>query len=59
LSEEVPVGGGEALTLVIYLIMCGGGAFVLWKFYRALARIGEELGEIRMILRNGPVPPSE
>jgi hypothetical protein len=53
------VGGGEALTLVIYLIMCGDGAFVLWKFYRALARIGEELGEIRMILRNGPVPPSE
>jgi hypothetical protein len=52
------VGGGEALTLVIYLIMYGGGAFVLWKFYRALAHIGEELEEIRMILRNGPVPPA-
>jgi hypothetical protein len=45
------MGGGEILTVVIYLAYIGGGIWVLWKFYRALVRIGEELAEIKVALR--------
>ena len=38
----------------IYII----GVWILWKFYRALARVGEELGEIKTILRLRLPPPA-
>jgi hypothetical protein len=31
--------------------------WILWKFYCALARIGEELGEIKTVLRLRLPPP--
>ena len=37
-----------------FLLICGiYGIFlwIVWKFYRALARIGEELSEINAVLR--------
>jgi len=47
--------------MIIPLVIYGVGLWVLWMFYRALARIGEELGEIRGILqqRTPPPPPPE
>jgi hypothetical protein len=32
--------------------------WILWKFYQALARIGSELAEIKVILRDRPTAPS-
>jgi hypothetical protein len=37
---------GVFFAILLYAI----GAWVLWKFYRALARIGEELGDIKELL---------
>jgi hypothetical protein len=47
-------------TLLIPLVMLmvwGFGFWILWKFYRALEVIGEELGEIKTILRLRLQPP--
>jgi hypothetical protein len=43
----------QAVMLVMMLVVYGGGAWVLWMFYRALARIGDELENISVILRDG------
>jgi len=45
---------GLWLVPVAYLCVLG---WILWKFYHALARIGEELGEIKVILRERSNPP--
>jgi hypothetical protein len=53
--------GASVLNALPFLMVCGavyGIAWVLWKFYRALARIGDELGEIKMELRLR-LPPLE
>jgi len=52
LCEENPAGTGEALTAALSLIWFGLGAWVAWMYYRALARIGHELAEIKTILLN-------
>jgi hypothetical protein len=53
------MGIGEAISVV----WLGLGAWVAWKFYRALVRISEELAEIKTILRDTrpglPSPPSQ
>jgi len=32
-------------------------AFIFWKFYEALARLGNELAEIKVLLRDRLNPP--
>ena len=52
---SVPIAFSEILALV----WIGLGVYVAWKFYRALARIGEELAEIKTLLRDTrPTLPS-
>jgi hypothetical protein len=41
------------LAIAVYGIVL----WILWKFYRALARIGEELGEIKTVLKQRLPPP--
>jgi hypothetical protein len=60
----VNMGGGQvfgaAFGAVFFVVYIGVGIWVLWKFYRALARIGEELAEIKTALRPllpGTEPP--
>jgi len=43
----------SALVAAVYLIFYGIGIYVAWKFYRALARIGEELSSIKATIRDG------
>jgi len=42
------------LALVIY----GPVLWITWRFYRAIARIGEELGEIKTVLQQRLPPAS-
>jgi hypothetical protein len=46
-------------VIFIALVIYGPVLWITWKFYRALARIGEELSEINMVLRQRLPPPSE
>ena len=41
------------LALVVYVIVL----WITWKFYRAFARIGGELGEIKTVLQQRLPPP--
>ena len=43
-----------ALALVVYVIVL----WITWKFYRAFARIGGELGEIKTVLQQRLPPPA-
>jgi hypothetical protein len=47
----------SAFALIIPLVFCGISLWVLWMFYQALARIGEELSEIKTVLRLRLPPP--
>ena len=40
------------------LLLYAAGAWVVWKFYTAIARIGEELSEIKTVLRLRLPPPA-
>jgi flagellar biogenesis protein FliO len=50
--------GFTVLGMLCALAVYGIVLWVLWKFYQAIARIGEELGEIKTILQQR-VPPTE
>lgn len=43
--------------LILFWAVYGFGLWILWKFYRALARIGGELSEIKTVLRLRLPPP--
>jgi flagellar biogenesis protein FliO len=47
----------SAFALIIPLAFFGISLWILWKFYGALARIGEELSEIKTVLRLRLPPP--
>jgi hypothetical protein len=49
--------GLPELLLLLPLAFYGVGLWTLWKFYGALVRIGEELGEIKTVLRLRLPPP--
>ena len=48
---------GPFIAILGALVIYGPVLWVLWKFYCALARIGEELGEIKTVLRLRLPPP--
>ena len=48
------LGFPEILVVLLPLLP----AFIIWKFYQALARIGNELAEIKEILRQRNLPRS-
>ena len=50
--------GFTVLGMLFALAVYGIVLWILWKFYQAIARIGEELGEIKTILQQR-VPPTE
>jgi len=54
------VGFGVAAVAVFFqvLIYCGI-AFVIWKFYQMLSRIGDDLAAIRTLLRHRLGVPGE
>jgi hypothetical protein len=52
-SLEEDLMASSALVAAVYLIFYGIGIYVAWKFYRALARIGEELSSIKATIRDG------
>jgi hypothetical protein len=49
--------GFAELFLILPLAFYGISLWILWKFYGALARIGEELSEIKTVLRLRLPPP--
>ena len=52
------IGFPAVLALFLAIVVYGIVLWILWKFYQAIARIGEELGEIKTILQQR-VPPTE
>ena len=55
-----------AFSVGFYIVVIGFWIWIAWKFYQALARIGEELAEIRKSVQahfpppplpSGPPPP--
>jgi hypothetical protein len=52
------IGFPAVLALFFAIAVYGIVLWILWKFYQAIARIGEELGEIKTILQQR-VPPAE
>jgi hypothetical protein len=49
--------GFPELLLLLPLAFYGLTLWILWKFYGVLARIGEELGEIKTVLQQRLPPP--
>jgi len=50
---------GAAWSVTLSLLWLVLLVFVVWRFYKALARIGEELAEIKTVLRDTrPSPPN-
>ena len=49
---------GPLLAIFIALVIYGPVLWITWKFYQALARVGEELGEIKTVLRQRLPPPA-
>jgi hypothetical protein len=49
--------GIEVMSVFAIVLVYGGGLFAFWKFYLALARIGEKLADIKVILRGEPNLP--
>jgi hypothetical protein len=47
-------GYQEVLFVLLWLVPF----WILWRFYQAIFRIGEELGEIKAILRERSNPPT-
>ena len=52
------LGLPELVFMLIPLAIYATGLWILWKFYCVLARIGEELSEIKTVLRLRLPPPS-
>jgi hypothetical protein len=50
--------GFPELAVFLGIAVYGIVLWILWKFYQAIARIGEELGEIKTILQQR-LPPAE
>jgi hypothetical protein len=48
----------ELVIMLVPLAIYGTGLWILWKFYCVFARIGEELSEIKTVLRLRLPPPS-
>jgi flagellar biogenesis protein FliO len=48
---------GPLVAIIPFLLIYGILLWALVKFYRALARIGEELSEIKTVLRLRLAPP--
>ena len=51
-------GAPAFFAIFIAVAVYGVVLWITWKFYRALARIGEELGEIKTVLRLRLPPPA-
>ena len=47
---------GSLVGALMLTAVYGVSAWVIWKFYGALARIGEELKELKAVLQ-GRLPP--
>ncbi len=45
---------GVVFGMTLAIIFYGFMLWVIYKFYRAMARIGDELSQIKEILRSGP-----
>jgi len=45
---------GVFFGMILIIAFYGFMAWVTYKFYMALARIGAELSEIKQVLRSGP-----
>ena len=48
---------GNFVGLLMFILVYGGAVWVIWKFYGALARIGEELKELKAVLQDRLPPP--
>jgi hypothetical protein len=48
---------GAVFGMFLWLGMCAFALWVVLQFYRALARIGEELANLREVLRERLPPP--
>ena len=48
----------ELVIMLVPLAIYATGLWILWKFYCALTRIGEELSEIKTVLRLRLPPPA-
>ena len=52
-------GLSELFIMLVPLAIYATGLWILWKFYCVFARIGEELSEINMVLRQRLPRPDE
>ena len=49
--------GFPELAIFLGIAVYGIVLWIIWKFYGVLARIGEELGEIKTVLQQRLPPP--